>query len=129
MATINLTSTINSTGLTSDSIALNILKQATVTTGGISRMSTTAVVGSKTILLAGADYPNPTATSSVYAYIKNAGTTTIRLSVLNNTASNAEDEMSLAPGVWTLFPWDSVANITVYQTAAGTALIEHGVFA
>ena len=94
MATINLTSTINSTGLTSDSIALNILKQATVTTGGISRMSTTAVVGSKEILLAGADYPNP-----------------------------------LAPGVWTLFPWDSVANITVYQTAAGTALIEHGVFA
>ena len=51
MATINLTSTINSTGLTSDSIALNILKQATVTTGGISRMSTTAVVGNKIICI------------------------------------------------------------------------------
>ena len=65
MATINLTSTINSTGLTSDSISINILKSATVTTGGIARKSTTAVVGSKEILLAGADYPNPTATTSV----------------------------------------------------------------
>ena len=44
MATINLTSTLNSTGLTSDSIAVNVLRAATVTTGGISRMSTTAVV-------------------------------------------------------------------------------------
>jgi|TARA_R110000824_G_scaffold343847_1_gene530547 hypothetical protein len=129
MATINLTSTINSTGLTSDSISINILKSATVTTGGIARKSTTAVVGSKEILLAGADYPNPTATTSVYAYIKNAGTITLRLSVLNNTASNAEDEISLAAGAWTLFPWDSVANITVYQVSAGTTLIEHGVFA
>ena len=109
MATINLTSTINSTGLTSDSISINILKSATVTTGGIARKSTTAVVGSKTI--------------------KNAGTITLRLSVLNNTASNAEDEISLAAGAWTLFPWDSVANITVYQVSAGTTLIEHGVFA
>tara|TARA_R110000751_G_scaffold98485_4_gene191529 strand:+ start:760 stop:1149 length:390 start_codon:yes stop_codon:yes gene_type:complete len=129
MATINLTSTINSTGLTSDSISINILKSATVTTGGIARKSTTAVVGSKEILLAGADYPNPTATTSVYAYIKNAGTITLRLSVLNNTVSNAEDEISLAAGAWTLFPWDSVANITVYQVSAGTTLIEHGVFA
>lgn len=129
MATINLTSTLNSTGLTSDSIAVNVLKQATVTTGGISRMSTTAVVGTKAVLLAAASYPNPTVTSSVYVYIKNAGTTTIRLSVLGNTASNAEDEMSLAPGVWALFPWGSATDITVYQTAAGTAIIEHGVFA
>tara|TARA_R110000737_G_C14161489_1_gene409625 strand:- start:84 stop:473 length:390 start_codon:yes stop_codon:yes gene_type:complete len=129
MATLNLTATINSTGLTSDSISVNILKTATVTTGGIARMSTTAVDSSKVILLAGADYPNPTATTSVYAYIKNAGPTTIRLSVLNNTATNNEDEMSLAPGVWALFPWDSVGNITVYQVSAGTALIEHGVFA
>ena len=123
MATINLTSTLNSTGLTSDSIAVNVLRAATVTTGGISRMST------KAVLLTAGNYPNPTVTSSVYVYIKNAGTTTIRLSVLGNTTSNAEDEMSLAPGVWTLFPWASTANITVYQTAAGTAIIEHGVFA
>ena len=129
METINLTSTLNSTGLTSDSIAVNVLRAATVTTGGISRMSTTAVAASKAILLTAANYPNPTVTSSVYVYIKNAGTTTIRLSVLGNTASNAEDEMSLAPGVWTLFPWASTVNITVYQTAAGTAIIEHGVFA
>ena len=85
--------------------------------------------GCKEILLAGADYPNPTATSSVYAYIKNAGSITIRLSVLNNTGNDNEDEISLAAGAWTLFPWDSVANITVYQISAGTTLIEHGVFA
>ena len=129
MATINLTSTINSTGLTSDSIAVNVLKAATVTTGGISRTSTTAVQASKETLLAHASYPDPTATSSVYVYIKNAGSITIRLSVLGNTTNDTEDEISLAAGAWTLFPWQSNTNITVYQTSAGTTLIEHGVFA
>ena len=70
MATINLTSTLNSTGLTSDSIAVNVLRAATVTTGGISRMSTTAVAASKAILLTAANYPNPTVTSSVYKIIR-----------------------------------------------------------
>tara|TARA_R110002020_G_scaffold407619_2_gene617592 strand:- start:282 stop:674 length:393 start_codon:yes stop_codon:yes gene_type:complete len=130
MATLNLTSDISSAGLTTDTILSNVvLTNATITTGGISRTSTTAEVGTKADLLVAASYPTVTDTKSVYVYIKNVGPNVVRLSVIDNTASNAEDEMSFAAGDWAMFPWASATNITMYQTSAGTSVVEYGVFA
>ena len=130
MATLNLTSNLNAAGLTTDTISSTVLlTNATITTGGISRVSTTAVQASKEVLLTAASFPSPTATTSVYVYIKNAGPNVLRLSVLNNTSNNAEDEMSLASGDWAMFPWASATNITMHQASAGTTVVEYGVFA
>ncbi len=131
MATLNLTSTLNSTGLTSDSIAVNILKAATVSTGGIQRVliPATQIVSAKAVFLAHADYAAATATTSTYVYIKNAGTITCRLSLVGNTANNAEDEMALEGGQWTVFPWrGDTADITLYLASGTATLVEYGVF-
>ena len=130
MATLNLTSNINAAGLTTDTISSTVaLTNASITTGGISRVSTTAVQASKAVLLSHAAFPDPTATTSVYVYIKNAGPNVLRLSVLGNTGNDTEDEMSLASGDWAMFPWASAADITMYQASAGTTVVEYGVFA
>tara|TARA_R110002012_G_scaffold281773_1_gene471292 strand:+ start:111 stop:503 length:393 start_codon:yes stop_codon:yes gene_type:complete len=130
MATLNLTSNLNAAGLTTDTISSTVLlTNASITTGGISRVSTTAVVGTKAVLLDASTFPDPTDTTSVYVYIKNAGPNVLRLSVINNTASNAEDEMSLASGDWAMFPWAAATDITMYQASAGTTVVEYGVFA
>ena len=131
MATLNLTSTINATGLTSDAIASNVLKSATVSTGGIQRVliPATQIVSAKAVLLAHADYAAASATSSTFVYIKNAGTITCRLSLVGNTANNAEDEVSLAAGQWTVFPWRAdTADITLYLASGTANLVEYGVF-
>ena len=131
MATINLTSTINSTGLTSDSIAVNVLKSATVSVGGIQRVliPATQIVSAKAVFLAHADYADASATNSTYVYIKNAGTITCRLSLIGNTSNDAEDEVSLAAGQWTIFPWRAdTANITLYLASGTANLVEYGVF-
>ena len=130
MATLNLTSNINASGLTTDTISSTVLlTNGSITTGGISRVSTTAVVASKEVLLDASSFPNPTNTTSVFVYIKNAGPNLLRLSVINNTASNAEDEMSFASGDWAMFPWAAATDITMYQSTAGTTVVEYGVFA
>ena len=130
MATLNLTSDLSAAGLTTDTILSNVvLTNATITTGGISRTSTTAEVGTKAVLLTAASYPNPTDTTSVYVYIKNIGPNVVRMSVIAETGSNEEAEMSFAAGDWAMFPWASATNITMHQTSAGTSIIEYGVFA
>jgi hypothetical protein len=130
MATLNLTSSISATGLTTDIIASTVfLANANITTGGIQRVSTTAVKASKAVLLDASAFPDPTNTTSVYLYVKNVGPNIVRLSVLNETGSNDEAEISLSSGTWMMFPWASATDITMYQTAAGTAVVEYGVFA
>jgi len=130
MATLNLTSSISATGLTTDIIASTVLlANANITTGGIQRVSTTAVKASKAVLLDASTFPDPTNTTSVYLYVKNVGPNTIRLSVLNETGTNDEAEISLSSGTWMMFPWAAATDITMYQTAAGTTVVEYGVFA
>ena len=129
MATITLTSSITASGLTTDTISSTVaLVNANMTTGGIQRVSTTAVVGTKAVLLDASTFPNPTNTTSVYLYVKNVGPNVLRLSVINNTASNAEDEISLASGAWMMFPWAAATDVTMYQSSAGTTVVEYGVF-
>lgn len=124
MATLNLTSTINSTGLTSDSIASNVLNAAQVTTGGISRMNITALVGGTAqVVAAHADH-----TAGSYVYLKNAGA--LNLSVKLEGGANSIFNIYLTPGTWALFPWAADnANITCYASASTGCLLEHGVFA
>ena len=130
MATLNLTTGISVTDLTTTSIASTVaLTNASITTGGIQRVSTTAVKASKAVLLDASTFPNPTNTTSVYLYVKNVGPNTIRLSVLNETGSNDEAEISLTAGTWMMFPWAAATDVTMYQTSAGTTVIEYGVFA
>jgi hypothetical protein len=129
MATLNLTSTIAASGLTTDELSSTVLlTNASITTGGIQRVSTTAVKASKAVLLDASTFPNPTNTTSVYLYVKNIGPNTIRLSVLNETGSNEESEISLTAGTWMMFPWAAATDVTMYQTAAGTSVVEYGVF-
>ena len=133
MATLNLTSTISATGLTSDAISSSVLTSATVSTGGIERVliPATQISSAKAVLLDATTYTEPTATGSTYVYIKNAGTITCRLSVLNNVASNTEFEIALIAGAWTLFPWNPAAagnNITLYLASGTANLVEYGVF-
>tara|TARA_Y100000588_G_scaffold312535_1_gene339259 strand:- start:485 stop:877 length:393 start_codon:yes stop_codon:yes gene_type:complete len=129
MATLNLTSTIAASGLTTDELSSTVLlTNASITTGGIQRVSTTAVKASKAVLLDASTFPNPTNTTSVYLYVKNVGPKTIRLSVLNETGNNEESEISLTAGTWMMFPWAAATDVTMYQTAAGTSVVEYGVF-
>ena len=129
MATLNLTSTIAASGLTTDELSSTVLlTNASITTGGIQRVSTTAVKASKAVLLDASTFPNPTNTTSVYLYVKNVGPKTIRLSVLNETGNNEEAEISLTAGTWMMFPWAAATDVTMYQTAAGTSVVEYGVF-
>ena len=130
MATLNLTSSISATGLTTDIIASTVfLANANITTGGIQRVSTTAVKASKAVLLDASAFPDPTNTTSVYLYVKNVGPNIVRLSVLNETGSNDEAEISLSSGTWMMFPWAAATDITMYQTTAGTTVVEYGIFA
>ena len=98
MAQVNMTSTITATGLTSDT-------------------------RSATVLLAAADH-TPTATASAYVYLKNASAGWVRL---RTTATAANDEVYLAAGDWTLFPWTAAVDIKAYAQNANS-LVEHGVF-
>tara|TARA_R110000751_G_scaffold252569_1_gene352225 strand:- start:6594 stop:6995 length:402 start_codon:yes stop_codon:yes gene_type:complete len=132
MATLNLTSTISATGLTSDAISSSVLKSATVSTGGIERVliPATQIVSARGVLLAYADYAAASATSSTYVYIKNAGLITCQLSVIGTTASTANlDEITLVAGAWTIFPWRAdTADITLYLASGTANLVEYGVF-
>jgi len=132
MATLNLTSTISATGLTSDAISSSVLKSATVSTGGIERVliPATQIVSARGVLLAHADYAAASATSSTYVYIKNAGLITCQLSVIGTTASTANlDEITLVAGAWTIFPWRAAtSNITLYLASGTANLVEYGVF-
>lgn len=123
MATLNLTSTINSTGLTSDAIAINVLNSATVNTGGISRKNITAVVGGTAeVVAAHADH-----SAGSYVYLKNAGA--LNLFIKTEAGANTIFNIYLAPGDWAMFPWSAdTANITCYASAATGCLLEYGVF-
>ena len=124
MAQVNMTSTISATGLTSDTISSTVQKVATVTTGGIARTTVVpTAIGSATVLLAAADH-TPTATASAYVYLKNASAGWVRL---RTTATAANDEVYLAAGDWTLFPWTAAVDIKAYAQNANS-LVEHGVF-
>ena len=119
MAQVNMTSTITATGLTSDTISSTVQKVATVTTGGIARTTVVpTAIGSATVLLAAA------ATASAYVYLKNASAGWVRL---RTTATAANDEVYLAAGDWTLFPWTAAVDIKAYAQNANS-LVEHGVF-
>tara|TARA_Y100000592_G_scaffold50337_1_gene79680 strand:- start:1874 stop:2266 length:393 start_codon:yes stop_codon:yes gene_type:complete len=129
MATLNITADIASTGLTTNAISLNLLKAASVTTGGIVRTTTTAEKSSKAVLLAHADYTAASATGSTYVYLKNVTGQPLRISLIGNTSNDDEFEVALPVGTFALFPWKAdTANITVYQTSSGTTTIEYGVF-
>jgi len=124
MAQVNMTSTITASGLTSDTISSTVQKVATVTTGGISRTTVVpTVIGSAAVFLTAADW-TPTATASAYVYIKNADSGWVRLLT---TVTGANDEIYLAAGDWTLFPWTAAVNIEAYAQNAN-ALVEYGVF-
>ena len=130
MATLNLTSTITSSGLTSDVISSTVLKTATVDVGGITRENITATsAGSANILFTAADW-TPTATKSVYVYVKNAHTSNWVKLIF--TTTDTQHEMYIAAGQWALFPWTGSVgpggvNIEAFASANPT-LIEYGVF-
>ena len=130
MATLNLTANVVSSGLTNDSIAMNVLKQATVTTGGLVRETTTGVKASKFALLAHADYADASATNSTYVYLKNVSGNTLNISLIGETgAGNDNHEVSLGVGQWAIFPWRAAtADITAYQASSGTTTYEYAVF-
>ncbi len=123
MATVNLTSTITSTNLTSDSLLSTVLKSATVTQGGISRTNVTAVVGAPLTLI-----PHASHSPGAYVYLKNAGSLNIYVKI-EATASGAVYDMFLDAGSWALFPWAAdTSDIRVYASGATGCLVEHGVF-
>jgi|TARA_R110000765_G_C18818476_1_gene595506 hypothetical protein len=124
MATLNLTSTISASGLTSDSISSSVLKSATVTQGGIARMNITSVVGGTAqVVAAHADH-----TAGAYVYLKNADATrTIFIKV--GAGAIAINDITLLPGAWAVFPWSAAtSNIEAYASAATGSLLEHSVF-
>ena len=123
MATLNLTSTISSSGLTSDVISSTVLKAATVTQGGISRMNITEQVGGTPhIVAAHADHA-----AGSYVYLKNAGS--LNLFIKTEGGANAIHQIYLTPGDWALFPWAAdTANIICYASAGTGCLLEYGVF-
>lgn len=124
MAQLNLTSSITAAGLTSDTISSTVQKIATVSQGGVSRTSITAVVaGTPEVIGAHAAHA-----AGTYVYLKNADTVrTIYIKV--GAGATAVNDITLLPGAWAMFPWGATTtDISAYASANNGSLLEFGFF-
>lgn len=121
MATVNLTSVITSSGLTSDTISSTILKSNNaITQGGITR--TTIASTTSAVLLAHASHAEGT-----YVYLKNAGSTyTLRFKY--EGGADSIYQLELQPGDWAVFPWSAAVDLKVFSNNATGSVLEYAAF-